>query len=180
MTSQDHNKVLGVLHLVYGGANAFVMLMMTVYFAFIWSMMSRLPMPPPAYGGDPFPKEMFGFIFAAMAVMMVVFTIIFAVPQLIAGYGLLKRKKWARKAGIVASALAALGFPLGTALSVYSFWFLFGQGDELYKNGGKASVAYLHELPKPAPDWAVNNANNKTSEREREYVPPTQPPDWRG
>ncbi len=180
MTSQDHNKVLGVLHLVYGGAQAFAMLMMAVYFAVLWPMMSRFPMPPPSYGGDPFPKELFGTIFAVMAVMMVVLTVIFAVPQLIAGYGLLKRKKWARKAGIVASALAALGFPLGTALSIYSFWFLFGQGDELYKNGGKASVAYLHELPRPAPDWAVNKTNNTTGEREREYAPPTQPPDWRG
>ncbi len=180
MTSQDHNKVLGVLHLVFGGAQAFGLLLMSVYLAVLWPMMSRFT-PPPSYGGDPFPKEMFSTIFAVMAVMMVVFTVIFAVPQLIAGYGLLKRKKWARKAGIVAAALAALGFPLGTALSVYSFWFLFGQGSELYKDGGgKASVAYLHELPKHAPDWAVNNATNTASQREREYVPPTQPPDWRG
>jgi len=172
MTPQDHNKVLGVLHLVYGGAHAFGLLLMSVYLVVIGGMMKHLP---PPRGGEPFPADFFNLFLGIMVAMMAIFTVLFAVPPLVAGYGLLKRKRWARKAGIVASVTAALGFPLGTALSVYSFWFLFGQGDALYKDGGKGSVAYLRDASASAA-W---NVNAKTSEREREYVPPTQPPDWR-
>ncbi len=179
MTPQDHNKVLGVLNLVYGGVHAFGLVLGTVYVWFIMNMMRNFP---PPHGSQPFPNpDFFNTILVVMTIMLGVFTLLFGVPPLIAGYGLLKRKAWARKAAIVAAFLSAVGFPLGTALSVYSFWFLFGQGESLYKDGGKATVSYLHEArpdaQAPFDDWRRSGA---AKEREREYVPPPQPPDWRG
>jgi hypothetical protein len=64
-------------------------------------------------------------------------------------------------------------------LSVYSFWFLFGQGDALYKNGGKATVSYLREATPAAPFAGRNESDQAAKNREPLYVPPTQPPDWR-
>ena len=51
--------------------------------------------------------------------------IITALPSIIAGFGLLKYKSWARILAVVVAALNLFNFPLGTGLSIYTFWVLF-------------------------------------------------------
>ena len=48
-------------------------------------------------------------------------------PVVLAGYALLKRKRWAKTMGLIAAIVAGLNFPLGSALCVYTLWFLFGE-----------------------------------------------------
>jgi hypothetical protein len=47
-----------------------------------------------------------------------------AIPQIIAGMGLIKRKEWGRILTLIVSFFHLLSFPLGTALGVYSFVIL--------------------------------------------------------
>ena len=47
-----------------------------------------------------------------------------AVLSVIVGYGLMKRKFWARVLAIVAGILALINIPFGTALGVYTLWVL--------------------------------------------------------
>jgi hypothetical protein len=47
-----------------------------------------------------------------------------ALPQIIAGLGLLKRREWARILTLIVSFFHLISFPLGTALGVYSFVIL--------------------------------------------------------
>jgi hypothetical protein len=49
---------------------------------------------------------------------------IFSVPNVIVGWGLLKRKSWSRIAALVLGCLGLLSFPFGTALGIYSLWAL--------------------------------------------------------
>jgi hypothetical protein len=49
---------------------------------------------------------------------------VLAAPSIVAGYGLLKWKEWARILTLILSCLAVFNFPLGTAIAVYSFWVL--------------------------------------------------------
>jgi hypothetical protein len=162
MTLDDHNKTLGVLHLVYGGVHAFVLVMMYAFFGIASIPLFIAP------ARDAPPIALFLFIIA----IITFFSLLFLIPPLVAGYGLLKRKSWGRTAGIVAAILMALNVPFGTALAVYSFWFLFGAGERLYKDSFASFSRYsLNDAPpRPASEWA---------EREREYAPPPQPPDWR-
>lgn len=53
-----------------------------------------------------------------------IFTVLFSLPQIIAGLGILKRQEWARILGIVLSVLALVRFPLGTALGIFSLYVL--------------------------------------------------------
>ena len=56
----------------------------------------------------------------------------FTVPALAGGYGMLKRRRWARKLVLVSAVVATLNVPFGTALAVYTFWYLFvDEGREL-------------------------------------------------
>ena len=175
---EQHNKYLGIAHLAYGGLYTLFTLVMSVFFFFIWGEVARHPPrgdePPMWFFGTFF--GLFLFFFAAMAI-----------PSLIAGYGLLKRKSWAKAWGIVAGVLAAMQFPIGTCVCVYTMWFLLGeQGKWLYDRTPQQRAGWvppqqmgagMYGGPPPPPVWGANGPAN---ERQREYVPPTQPPDWRG
>ncbi len=50
--------------------------------------------------------------------------IIFAIPGIIGGMGLFRRKEWARILVLILSVLDLFHFPVGTAIGVYSIWAL--------------------------------------------------------
>lgn len=54
-----------------------------------------------------------------------VFFAVLALPGIFAGYGLLKRKSWARVLTMVLGVLNLFSFPVGTAVGVYTLWVLF-------------------------------------------------------
>lgn len=50
--------------------------------------------------------------------------VILAIPGIIGGVGLFKRKEWARILVLILSVLDLFHFPVGTAVGVYSIWAL--------------------------------------------------------
>ncbi|MDX6446162.1 MAG: hypothetical protein QOH71_3236 [Blastocatellia bacterium] len=159
MTPEQHNKYLGWAHVVYAVLHA---LMGVVVSVIVIVMFSTLPN---SSRGNPPPM---GFLIA-MAIFMLIFTVGISIPSMIAGYALLKRKRWAKIAAIVAGAFAAMQVPIGTAVCVYTFWFLFSEPGRLLYDQPAKSLA-----PPPPDEWARLN-RDKT----HEYVPPVTPPDWR-
>lgn len=53
-----------------------------------------------------------------------------SVPYLVVGWGLWKRKNWARIFGIVLAAIALTSFPIGTLFGVYALIILFQKETE--------------------------------------------------
>ena len=51
-----------------------------------------------------------------------------SVPALVAGYGLLRNRSWARVWSLVAGVLSLPNLPFGTGVGVYAIWF-FVQDD---------------------------------------------------
>ncbi len=116
------------------------------------------------------PAVMFVFMLLFMGVMFTLFTL----PSFIAGYGLLKRKKWAKVWAIISAVIAGGQFPMGTAVTVYTFWFLFSDA------GKKMFDQNNYALPPGRQTWA-NQQWDYDAQRQREgqYAPPQPPPDWR-
>ncbi|HEY0172373.1 MAG TPA: hypothetical protein VGB98_15230 [Pyrinomonadaceae bacterium] len=171
MTPQDHNKVIGIMHLIYGGFNALLMIIFVPFFLAIGIGAGSDPNAPPALMA----------IFGAFGVLMLFLAVIFGLPPILAGYAMLKRKSWARVMGIIAACIEALSFPFGTALCVYTLWFMFGQGQGFQQQGGQVYGQGFQSPPLPDAStygWDAQRASQPG--RQREYVPPTQPPDWRG
>ena len=54
-----------------------------------------------------------------------ILNIIFYAPLIIVAFGIQKRKRWGRNAGIIWSVLNLPFFPMGTILALYSLWVLF-------------------------------------------------------
>jgi hypothetical protein len=62
--------------------------------------------------------------------LVTLFLLVLSLPGLATGIGLLMFKPWARILGIVLSALQLLGFPVGTAIGIYSLWVLLNKDTE--------------------------------------------------
>jgi hypothetical protein len=163
MTPQEHNKYVGIAHLIYAGLHVLIMLVSFVFMGFIFANIFGQAREL----GSPSPPALMGVIFVLVAVINILTTI----PSVVAGFALLKRKSWAKIAGIVGGAVAAMSFPVGTAVAVYTFWFLFSEpGKLLYdKNAGTLPPPPLQEWQRPT--------LHQTTEREPEV--PVSPPDWR-
>ena len=160
LTPDQHNKYLGFAHLAYAALHSlmgvFFGVMMIVMFVTIPSSPGNSSPPPP--------------VLFVIACFFLVFTVGWAIPSMVAAYALLKKKKWAKTAGIVAGVFAAAQMPVGTAVCVYTFWFLFGEsGRSLYDQSTKT-------LSGGRPDW---NGVNQQRSSEGEYAPTASPPDWR-
>ena len=53
-----------------------------------------------------------------------IFISFISIPGFIAGFGLFKKKEWARILTLILSVLDLFSFPFGTAIGVYSIWAL--------------------------------------------------------
>lgn len=79
----------------------------------------------------------------AMTVLSIVGTFVaalmalFALPGMVAGYGLLKRKNWARVLAIIVGILSLFNFPIGTAIGAYTLWVLMQPEAVHYFNSPK-------------------------------------------
>jgi len=164
MTPQEHNKALGIANLIYGGVHLLMMGFMLAFMSLIFGAIMSDPRgtaPPPAF---------FGFFIWFICL----FQLLFSVPSFVAGYALLKRKPWAKVAAIISGVVSAMSFPIGTAVCVYTFWFLFSEPGKMLYDKSMAANA----LPPPPPYWEAVNAQ-PYEQKPYEYVPPPTPPDWR-
>lgn len=158
MSADEHNKYLGLAHVVYGGLHILTMLLVgLVVFAMMSLNAGRSDAPPAA------------FMTVVMA-FVVGINVLLAIPSFVAGYAFLKRKRWAKVAGIVAAVLSALRIPFGTAVAVYTFWFLFSAPGKLFYE------TMAQALP-PASQLDRHEAERRQGSET--YVPPSSPPDWR-
>jgi hypothetical protein len=159
LTPEQHKTYLAWSHIGYG---AFFLLMMVFFLAIFGVALlgaSRGSEGPPIF---------------VMTIMWLFIAAIYGamtIPSFVAGYGLLKQKRWAKTWTIIAGVLSAMSFPIGTAVCVYSFWFLFSEpGKAIFER-------QKYALPPRRQEWAPQSdfQNQPTTV----YVPPTTPPDWR-
>lgn len=80
---------------------------------------------------DPTAFGMLGII----GMVSVLFFTALALPGLLTGYGLLKRKKWGYILGIVMGFLNLVNMPVGTAIGIYTLFVLFQDSASGYFEG---------------------------------------------
>ena len=125
LTPDEHNKYVGLAQLGYAGIHLFMIIVFigveNYMFQNIYSRSQEM--------GGPGPPRFMTLIF----VFVGAFSLAMTIPPVVAGYALLRRRPWAKVAGIVGGVVAASSFPIGTAVAVYTLWFLFSDaGKEVY------------------------------------------------
>jgi hypothetical protein len=129
MKLDSHSRLVGVLHLVHGfvaaaaAVGVFLSVALLVGFR---AALERWMFPAGDTGSSP--EVWFYLLVVVVVTVYVLITLLFTVPAIAGGFGLLMRKRWARKLVLVSAVVAALDFPFGTAIAVYTLWFLLGSG----------------------------------------------------
>jgi hypothetical protein len=119
---EQHVKILGVLHIVFGSVGILIALGMLLLFGGIAGII----------GATDHSNELNISIPLLGSVGALIFFVLLAIslPGLIAGIGLLQFRSWARILTIVISVLDLIHVPVGTALGIYGLWVLLSQGSE--------------------------------------------------
>jgi hypothetical protein len=118
---ETHVKVLGALTIVFGAMGLFSALMLGFIFGGAATAVGA--------SGDPEAAVALPII-GITGVALVAFLVVWSLPGIIIGIGLLRLRPWARIGGIVVSLLCLIAFPLGTILGVYGLWVLFSKDTE--------------------------------------------------
>lgn len=109
----QHVKILGWLHIAMN-----VLMLMIAAFVFV-ILMVVVPL-----ADDPEAA----IVLPIVAVSVSGFLVLFGGIGILIGWGLLKRKSWARILAIITGFLNLLNFPLGTIMGVYAIWVLLQDG----------------------------------------------------
>ena len=113
-SAQNHIRIVSLLTLVGGVIGLLPGLIMVLISA---GLMSGA-----AFGGAGNPGELF--LAGGIVGVIALFLFVVGLPQVIAGFGLLARKPWARTLTLVIAVFNLFGFPFGTALGAYQLWVL--------------------------------------------------------
>jgi hypothetical protein len=109
MTSQDHNKTLGIIYGFLGGLLTAAVLVELVRVITLERELERIRSS----------SELKLLVGVGLALTFYILSV---------AYGLLRRRPWARIPALVLSVLFIWLFPLGTALAIYNWWFLHSEG----------------------------------------------------
>jgi hypothetical protein len=118
---QEHLRFIAILWLALSVINAIGGAVLLILGNTLFPHLHEFaPTPPDVPVG--FLSSLFCFLGSAILIK--------AALGFLAGWGLLRRERWARMLTMVLSFLALLNIPLGTALGVYSLWVLLPQQSE--------------------------------------------------
>jgi hypothetical protein len=133
ITEQDlhlHVQILGWLRI----AGAALMLVIGL---FLLIFLAGLGVFSGAASGDAAPFWVLTLVALFVGGLMVVL----ALPGLLAGIGLLRRKEWGRILALIVGVFDLLNFPIGTLIAVYSFYVLLQNSATPYFAGTTTSLA---------------------------------------
>jgi hypothetical protein len=64
----------------------------------------------------------------ALGVAITLLVLVFSLPTLVEGIGLLRGRPWAKRFGLIIAALNLVNFPIGTPVGAYGLWVLSDSG----------------------------------------------------
>lgn len=116
-----HVKVVAVICIVFGVLGLLLALFSSVILGLLAGLVGSSGEEGAALG-----STVLGLAGAVLTTVLIVFSI----PSVIAGWGLLMLKPWARILGIIVAAISLIRFPIGTIFGIYALWVLFQKDTE--------------------------------------------------
>jgi hypothetical protein len=115
---RDHVRILAYLHIGFGALGMVAAVIVLFVFGGIAGVVGA------SNPGDPQAWHVAMPIIGLIGLVICAIVLLLSLPGVIAGFGLLRFRPWARILTIILSALHLPGVPFGTALGVYGFWVL--------------------------------------------------------
>jgi hypothetical protein len=131
---QTHIRVLAWLHIVLGVMGLIAGTFALLLFGGIAGIVGVAESDPDKFIAIPILGAIGAFVFILAAVL--------SIPGIIAGWGLLNGRQWARVITIVLSVLELAHVPFGTALGAYGLWVLLQSDSERMLQPGPSLHRY--------------------------------------
>lgn len=112
----QHVKVLGILHIIYGAIGVVIGLIVFLVLGGIAGLVSATDHSEDSALAVPILGGIGGLVFVILLAI--------SLPGILAGWGLMKFRPWARILTLILSAFELFSIPFGTALGIYGFWVL--------------------------------------------------------
>jgi hypothetical protein len=109
---KTHIQIVAILHLALGAMSLLGAIAIFLIFGVATAVVTSQ--------GD----QQAGGVTAIVGIVIAAFLALLSLPGILGGWALYSGRSWGRPVILVLSALHVLNFPVGTALSVYSFWAL--------------------------------------------------------
>ena len=125
---RDYVKILAWLYIALGALGSLAAVLILGLFVFGATMVRMTAHEDPqAFLAAP--------ILWVVGALLFAIILLFAVPGLVAGIGLLDFRPWARVVAIVISALHLFNIPIGTALGIFGLWVLLNsETEEMFRS----------------------------------------------
>ena len=111
---ETHKRVLGILYIISGSLHIlvwiFVSTLLTILFPVIFENANILQ------------EWVLVWILPFIRAIAVFAIMLFSIPSIIGGWGILSGKKWSMTLVLVLGCFKLFSFPIGTALGVYTIW----------------------------------------------------------
>lgn len=117
-----HVKVLGVLYIVFSAFTLLAAIVIMLAFGGAAGIVGTAADPEEAMVALP--------ILGITGLALSMFFLAISLPGLVAGFGLLGFKPWARILGLVLGALQLINIPFGTIFGAYALWVLLHKDTE--------------------------------------------------
>ncbi len=131
---KTHVKVLAWIHLIFGALGSVAGVIVFLIFSFIDRPVLHSPIRDDAFFAST------GFL--GVGPVLAGLCLLFSLPGLLAGYGLLMYRPWARTLALILCFLNLLNIPLGTALGAYGLWVLLSsEGQQYYQQQAAQSLS---------------------------------------
>jgi hypothetical protein len=122
----QHVKILGILHIALGALSVCGGLIVLAIMGGLAGIVGVAADSDSAFLAMPILAGLGGIAFLVLMAL--------GLPGIIAGWGLLNFRPWARVVTIALSAFDLFHIPFGTALGVYGFWVLLSvEGEQLFR-----------------------------------------------
>ncbi len=109
-----HKKILAILYIISGSIQILVMIMLSVFISIL------IPFIMDEAGPDA--QWVFVWVVPFIKAIAVFVVILFSIPAIIGGIGLLNNKSWALTLLLVLGCFKLFSFPIGTAIGIYTIW----------------------------------------------------------
>jgi hypothetical protein len=119
-----HIRLLGWIHII-GSALFFIL------GGFIFVFLAGIGFA----SGDQTAATILSIVGISVGILMVVL----AIPELLAGFGLIKGKSWGRMLALVVGILGLFNVPIGTLIGLYTLWVLLPKEAETFFIKAKAA-----------------------------------------
>ncbi|MCU0357810.1 MAG: hypothetical protein MUE95_09530 [Cyclobacteriaceae bacterium] len=110
---ESHKRILGILYIVSGLIQLMVLAGVSLFITTLFPWIAS------EAGDEGWILELIG---KFIPIILWSIILLFSVPTIIAGIGLLQNKSWALMLALIMGCFKLFSFPIGTALGIYAIW----------------------------------------------------------